>query len=98
MPLFVPSEEELAEEPPREPHHSEEPSGVLQLLAQQLSEFPPRGYAGELHRGRPCAHLRTQPPLSNTDLVSVDDDRWPRPLRGRLGHQGRHYGPMAGPR
>lgn len=43
MPLFVPSEEELAEEPPREPHHTEEPSGVLQLLAQQLSEFPPRG-------------------------------------------------------
>jgi hypothetical protein len=42
--------------------------------------------------------LRTQPPLSNTDLVSVDDDRWPRPLLGRLGHQGRHYGPMAGPR
>lgn len=43
MPLFVPSEEELTEEPPREPNHPEEPSVVLQLLAQQLSEFPPRG-------------------------------------------------------
>lgn len=47
MPLLVscPLRQELTEESQREQRHPEDAFGVLQQLAQQLPEPPPRGYA-----------------------------------------------------